>query len=179
MSCFIFLFFLILLVLLIPATIVYFLYKFFANKGFKKPALVVVYGLIGFVLYNIYTAFYPTDEFFYADFKEVTLREVPKSAEIIKKTASYPDMQGNYSSISLMKLSKNDYQLLLRSILKDKKFTKGYIIYSDFFDEVMDGISEKNIGRQLMGTPQTPYGNYRYIGFLDDGQTIVVYLNTN
>ena len=125
-------------------------------------------------LFNIYIAIFPTDEFYYNEFNTVTLRPIPKSAVIIKKSASYPDFHGDYCSVSLIKLSKQDYNKLLNEIKADKRLHKGDIIGSSELDEV----AGKSLDSRVIGVFNRNIPNeedhYLTIAFLKDKQSIIV-----
>ncbi|HET7833492.1 MAG TPA: hypothetical protein VFK88_11070 [Gallionella sp.] len=82
-------------------------------------------GLFIFLTYSTYTAIYPNDGFFLSEFKEVTLREPPKSSNVVAKSASYPDFHGDYCSYSRIELSPSDYSTLLAEIATDSRLEKG------------------------------------------------------
>lgn len=136
-------------------------------------AYVFVLGL--FSVYQIFDAFFPGRSFYEQEFKTVTLREIPKSAEFIEKTSSYPDFHGDYCSSSQIKLSKEDYKNLLTELSSDKRLIKdGEIIGSLEFDKSLgDKSSEKvvhNFIRQIDGEED----HYLFIGFYDDSETVFV-----
>jgi hypothetical protein len=167
--------FIIAIVLLVPALLLFFFYKWLSRKGYRWHGLSVITIIIAFFLYEIYTAIYPTNSFYYNEFKQVTSLDIPKSAEIIDKTASYPDFHGDYVSCSLMKLSKQDYNSLLDALNKNKTIIKNpEIIVSEELDEIMKTRNMSNIktsfSRQI---PNKDY--YTYIGFFKDNETILVY----
>ena len=135
------------------------------TKRRVKHLLIALTVLIA--TYHTYTAFYPTDSFYYDEFKRVTLREIPKSARIIEKEASYPDFHGDYSSECKIKLSKEDYLKLFNAIIKDKRFGKvsqsGYLKIRNQYASL---IFERNeIGNEDC---------YLQISFLIDKETILV-----
>jgi hypothetical protein len=159
----------------IPITILYFVYRGLTKKGYKWLGLLIVVVSVCFFVYEIYTAIYPTDSFYFDEFKKVTTLDIPKSAVIIKKTASYPDFHGDYISCSIMKLSKDDCQSLLNTLSKDKTILKNpEITGSDQLDEIIKtrNISDikKSFSREI---PDKDY--FTYIGFFKDNESILVY----
>lgn len=128
-----------------------------------------------FSAYQTFDSFFPSISFYEQEFKTVTLREIPKSAEFIEKTTSYPDFHGDYCSSSQIKLSKAEYEKLLHELNFDKRFTKdGQVIGSAEFDKSLgDKNSEKiihNFIRQIEGEED----HYLFIGFYDDKETVFV-----
>lgn len=162
----------------LPTVAAFFLNRWLTKKGIKYVGMVLLIVAPIWTAYEIYTAIYPTDSFYLSEFKEVTLREPPKSAEVIRKTASYPDFHGDYCSVSLIKLSRQDYTDLNKALLADKRIIKnGEFIGSREFDEIMGNFKIEQI--KIGFTRQIPSeeDHYLYIGFLDDQQTIVVYVS--
>lgn len=155
----------------------YFLYKWLTKKGFRIVGIVLFLGFSTYWIYFIYTAIYPTDSFYYSEFKEVTLREVPKTAVILNKGASYPDFHGDYCSASLMTMSTDDYLTLLNDLTNDKRITKNRpeeYIGSNELDEVMENYKNEQIIHSFTRTIPGEEDQYYYIGFLDDQKTIVI-----
>ena len=114
--------------------------------GFKKAAILFPSLIALGVLYLIYTSFYPTDSFYKEDFEFITKIELPKSANIITKDANYPDIHGKYSSVAVVKLSINDYNVLLDRIKKDSSFTpQSHIGTGSIYHEITSGIDQKEI----------------------------------
>jgi len=96
-----------------------------STKRSKLINKIYTYSLIAIIAIITYAGIFP-DESFYADeFKDVTLRELPQSAEFISKSADYPDFHGEYLSQSKIRLSKQDYSKLLWELHKDDRLTKG------------------------------------------------------
>lgn len=164
-------------VLSIPSLLLYFLYRWLARKGYKWVGIIVILSSIAFLFFNIYTAIYPLDSFYFDDFKKIASREIPNSASIIEKTASYPDFHGKYISCSLIKLSKLDYAKLLDEFNTDKSLVKDpNIVYSDEFDEVMKSNNTKDIKSAFARNSNGHADQRSYIGFLNDKETIIVWL---
>lgn len=170
-------FVILLTILAIPYFILYFLYKWLTKKGYRIFGLSLIIAFSIFLIYFIYTAIYPTSSFYLAEFAEVTLREAPKSAKVIHKTASYPTFQGVYCSASLIKLSEDDYLNLLNELNKDSRISKikhDDIMISEEFNSIMGNIKTEQITdgftRHLYGKD----GHYLFIGLLADKKTIIV-----
>lgn len=131
----------------------------FSNKNTFRYLLIV--SSI-FSLYQAYKAVYPTDSFYYDEFEYVTNREIPKSAKIKFKASSYPGMQGDYFSKSIIELSPQDYSKLLFELENDKslKGEKG----------ICDQQECKIFERKITGESD----RFLFIKFLKDKKTIVV-----
>ena len=166
--------------------IVYLIYNFFRFRLLENGKLsrkrdsqinkAYIIALLLISTVQTYLAYYPTDSFYFREFRSVTLRKPPASAEVIKKTSSYPDFHGDYCSSSLIKLSKDDYIKLYNELLNDKRLLReGKILIAEEFDKVLDRNKRELIithSFQLI-IPNT-YGRYNYIGFINDGQTVVI-----
>jgi len=166
-----------LIMISLPTVIAYLIYRWFSKK--KKYLKVIGISLLIiapiWTFYEIYTAIYPTDSFYFKEFKDVTLREIPSSAKIIKKTASYPDFHGDYASVSLIRLSQKDYNSLLTELNNDNRIIKnGELIVSSEFDEVMGNLKTNNILYSFSRKIPNEEDHYLYIGFLNDKITIIV-----
>ena len=124
-----------------------------------------------FASYQTFRAFYPSDSFFFNEFKEVTLREPPESSKIIKKNASYPDFHGDYSSSCQIKLSKKDYQYLLFQISKDTRFAK-----EDYYNLI---IINKKLKCSYLRYKAGKSDHRLQIIFMDDLETIIVNIDVS
>ncbi len=119
-----------------------------------------------FASYQTFTAFFPTDSFYFDEFREVTLREPPPTAKIIYKDSTYPDFHGDYSSKSVIRLSKNDYLNLFNEIIKDRRFTK-----EPRFKYL---INNKKVNLGFSRQIEDKEDHYLNIIFLDDLESIVI-----
>ncbi len=161
----------------IPYYLLYLLHKWLTSKGYRNVGPVLIISFSIFLIYSIYTAFYPTDSFYLSEFKDVTLREAPRSAMIIKKDASYPDFHGDYCSASLIALSNEDYSSLLTELINDERITEGKaggIIGSNELHNVMGNLRTEQIIHNFTPSISGRENHYLYIGFFDDNKTIVI-----
>jgi hypothetical protein len=143
----------------------------------KSNQINLAYALIIYIFsaYQAYTAVYPTDSFYENEFKTVTFREIPKSAEIVKSTASYPDFHGDYGSSAQIKLTKIDYKKLLKEISSDNRISKtNEIIGMSEFDYAIGDKKAKNIKHKFIRKIKGKNNHHLFIGFYDDNQTIFV-----
>lgn len=166
-----------LILLAAPYVGLYFLHKWLTKKGYRKIGLTLIIAFTVYLGYSTYTAIYPTDSFYLSEFKDVTLRDAPKSATIINKDASYPDFHGDYCSASLITVSNEDYSTLLNELTNDKRITKnksGEIIGSSELDKVMGDFKTEQIIYSFTRSISEQEDHYLYIGFLEDEKTIVV-----
>lgn len=167
----------ILFLILIPFRLLYLFHKWLSKKGFKKIGIFLMCCYPLFVTYNIYTAIYPTDSFYYNDFEKVTSTEIPESSEIIRKDASYPTLTGDYCSASLIELSSSDYLKLLKDLQNDEKMEKiDDIIGSEQFDFVLGNLNESQIIYKFTRKIDDYPDHFYYIYFLDDKKSIIVHV---
>jgi hypothetical protein len=158
-----------------PILIGFIIYKWLKRKGYKKLGISILCVIILSLSYMFYTALYPTDDFYFEEFKQVTLREIPNSAEIMEKSCSYPDFHGDYCSSSQVKLSKEDYLKLLREMENDNRLTK--TTQMNGFQEFSNTIGGKKESNIIKGFTRVIVGEedqYLYIGFYNDNETIFV-----
>jgi len=161
----------------IPTVVAFFIFRWLRKKRIKYVGIILLIIAPSWTIYEVYTAIYPRDSFYYSEFKEVTLRDIPKSAVIIRKDASYPDFHGDYCSASLITLSTNDYNSLLNDLTNDKQITlnkAGEICGSEELDKVMGNYKKEQIINSFTRTIPGEEDHYLYIGFLDDKKTIVI-----
>jgi hypothetical protein len=102
----------ILALFLLAFTLLIVLYKWLLTHGFRKLALLFPTLIIVVVGYGAYVSLVPRDSFYKEDFEKYSGVPFPASGNIIKKYASYPDLQGEYISVALINLSLEDYQTL-------------------------------------------------------------------
>ena len=120
------------------------------------------------VIVITYQGLFP-DESFYADeFKNVTLRKLPASAEFVSKSASYPTFHGEYYSNSEIKLSKKDYSKLLWQLHNDSRMTKNGERIN------FENSNAETFTYQFTRSASDKPGKYLYIGFENDSRNIYV-----
>jgi len=164
--------------------LIYLIYLPFRNKLIKNNRLTkhrskqinttYICGIVLISAYATFNAVFPGRSFYEDEFKSVTIRDIPKSAKFIEKTASYPDFHGHYFSSSQIRLSKTDYSKLLNELINDKNMTKnGEIIDFEEFDKALD---EKDMNKIIYSFTRQNTGrnDYLYIGFYNDLQTVFV-----
>ena len=165
------------LIVAMPTVIAFFISRWLTRRGIRYVGLLLVIIAPIWTAYEVYTAVYPTDSFYLSELEKVTLREAPKSATIINKYASYPDLHGDYCSVSLITLSSEDYSALLNGLINDKRLTRinrDEIVGSRELEEILGGFKKENIAHHFTLNINERRGDHLYIGFLDDRKTIVV-----
>ena len=178
-------FFVILIIVGLVGGLIYLLYLPIKTRLIKKGKLTeyrsrqincaYIFVLVLFSTYQTFDAFFPSKSFYEEEFKTVTLREIPKSAEFREKTASYPDFHGDYCSSSQINLSKPDYEKLLTELTLDKRFIKnGQAIGSAEFDKTLGDKSEKKIVCNFIRPIEGQEDHYLFIGFYDDNETVFI-----
>ncbi len=147
-------------------------YRFLKSRKINKAYRFIAFIPVFILVYYIYTAFYPLDEFYEENFTEVTKLPFPKTGKIIDKTASYPDQFGDYASCSIIELNEQEFQNLLNT-LPAKGFTESIemIGSSELY------YIEKRIGERhyMQKVERFQNDKYLFIGFLDDKKTIICY----
>ncbi len=145
-------------------------------KWEARARYVTYAGLLLSLAYSIYGAMYPSDDFFLAEFKEVTLREPPFSSKIVAKSASYPDLHGDYCSYSRIELTPTDYSALLGEIEADSCFEPSEEVGSDEQQEALKAVpvipTEKSFTRPKPGKPD----HHLTVKFLSGGKHVEVSL---
>ncbi|MET4107214.1 hypothetical protein [Hymenobacter sp. UYP22] len=171
-----------LLILSIPFGICWNIYWHFRKKGKRKAARIFA-GLLGcgllVVSYFVYTAFYPTDEFYEKEFQHIAGLPFPKSGEILTKDASYPDQHGDYSACALVEVSPQEYQAILQRIAQDSSFAATSLatdipVRSDSFIKVAGNVTTESYAKRYSKGSSVQHA-YQFIGFLADRKTIIIY----
>lgn len=163
------------LLLLIGATIVisFIIYKlvkrWFVSRYVRLLCLLPF--LVLFLL--IYLALYPGDEFYAEDYYEVTGLQLPGNACIVKKSATYPDPFGDYSSAARIILNDNNHYNSLPFNLIKKDFVERENKLSTAPLSYVENTSfeELNYARQFVKEVDQCY---YFVGFVDDKKAIVV-----
>jgi len=144
-----------------------------SRKRNKQINLIYIAVIFISICISTYTGLYPDEDFYADEFKKVTLRDLPDSAEFISKSADYPDFHGDYCSSSAIRLSKADFKLLSLEMNKDPKMQKNKeIIGSATFYYTLRNSKNKEIYNSY--TRRTPNEGYLFIGFCTDRQTIFI-----
>lgn len=137
----------------------------------RQLNIIYLLGFSLFIAWQIYFAFYPANSFYEREFKEHTGIELPSSADIIDKGASYPDQFGDYESVAIIRFSPSDYEQLQKKIASNKDFEQ------DEKKEIGVTSTYRSIGTKISdGNIAILYANDKVhwfrIAFLQDGQTI-------
>jgi len=163
------------IVAILPLVIIVFISQRRSNRRLKGILISLLSILQLCIFYSIYTAFYPNESFYFEEYKNVVGKLAPKSAEIIDKSASYPDFQGSYHSVSLIRLSETDYRNLYKEIDQSKDFEQADLIHTETLNEILD--SNKNIKEIIWkGRKNQNEGmQHHFIGFLNNQKDIIIY----
>lgn len=161
-----------LLIIGIPIAITYFLYKYLYRKFPNKLYKYVAFAPTLLLIYSIWTAIYPSEDFYEDDFKEVTQIEFPKNSKFIYRDATFPDHFGDYTSVFLFETTKEETEKLKVQLEKLK------------FEEIKDDkwhSSETKIALQKTKakisrqyTYEIEGGKNYYVGLFDDDKTILI-----
>lgn len=167
---------LIAIIFAIPFALGFCIYKI-SKRKLSTTYSVILASIIPLIfIYFIYIAFYPNDDFYEEEFKEITEMEFPQSGEILKKDASYPVI-GDYCSSALIQFNKDDFNMLFKKINQNERFIDTPIIYSEQYSYVMDDIDEARIIYKAFNSYKYEKSHdYHYIAFLNDNRTVVIHL---
>ncbi|MCK5741201.1 MAG: hypothetical protein KAH48_03210 [Chlorobi bacterium] len=105
-----------------PTILAYLLYRWLKKKGYKKVGVMIVSVVTVFMVYFVYTGFYPTDSFYEGEFEYYTELEYPESGYILVKEATYPDLHGDYSSNAIFRVDSSDLNNILTKIQSNDNF---------------------------------------------------------
>ncbi|RDV10084.1 hypothetical protein DXT99_26805, partial [Pontibacter diazotrophicus] len=159
----------------IPLILIWVAYKFLRKKASEKTSVIITSFLILVLFYFLFIDFYPTDKFYFNDYKENTSLRLPDSAELINKrgTNSIYDF-GDYSISYAVRLTPKDYKTTYTKLLK-KEFKESEVhLETSENDFLLTQFSQAGIANILV----KDYGFKSFeILFMDDGRTIIVNSN--
>jgi hypothetical protein len=147
------------------------LYQRLLRKGYRKLALLFPAMILVVVGYGAYVSLVPRDSFYKEDFEKYTGIEFPASGKIIKKYATYPDLQGEYISVALIRLSTTDYQTLKEELNRSNSLavdTAGYPFLEHTFRFLGDSTHGGNKNFAIIYRI-----NKSVVGLYKDGNTIL------
>lgn len=120
-----------------------------------------------------YMGVFPDESFYIDEFKRNTGIELPNSANIIKKDATYPDQHGAYWSGAIIELDKSDFKKLKVDISKLATFqidtTSQKIGISQSYKVLADDILETDLDIVFYNINE----QWFKLAFLKDGRTII------
>jgi amino acid transporter len=147
------------------------LYKWLLKRGFRKLALLFPATIILVVGYGAYVSLVPRDSFYKEDFEKYSGMNFPPSGKILKKYATYPDLQGEYISVALILISSSDYQTLKNELNRSNSLavdTTQYPFLGNTFKFLGDSSQRANKNFAIVYRI-----NRAVIGFYKDGNTIL------
>ncbi|MBS1771617.1 MAG: hypothetical protein JST82_02065 [Bacteroidetes bacterium] len=125
------------------------------------------------MLFSIYTAIYPLDSFYKEEFEYGFKTPFPKSGNIIAKSASYPDIHGDYTSAFVAQLNSADYKKLRMKFAGDKGYSSNdsLRVLSDSYSDVSGNVKDS----QLLISYYTAdaHGNRFSISFYSNNMILV------
>jgi hypothetical protein len=97
---------------------------------------------------------------------------LPEQVEFKYKSATYPDLFGDYTSISIINVGKDFYNNLPKILTKKGLKENRQKIHTTEFDEALEHTENLKIEKEY--TIEENGGVYYYVGFLSDNKTIIV-----
>jgi len=165
---------LILIPILLIGTLILFsiwVYRFIKRKRLNPKWRIIAFIPVIAVGYFIYIAFYPSAEFYKEDFKEVTGIEFPESSIFEFKTASYPDLHGDYTSVSIVNVDEEFYIKLPLNLIKNGLSENEANIEHTEKDKAISRLNDRKIETEFSKENE---GKFYYVAFLSDKKTILV-----
>lgn len=170
-----------LLLVVSPVIITAFLYRLLRRKGWQKTAFVFPVLLAAYC-YLWYDALYPSNNFYKDEFAKIMQAPELKDAKAISKSASYPDIHGDYAACVTVELPGDKFDDVLNRVRKDSAFSvvtnESNIIGTEELQNVLSSIKNKNYLARYQGDKLEHYrshGAYVMVAFLDDHKTILLY----
>jgi len=159
------------LIIGIPILLSFWIYRILRKKGVNQKWRILAFLPIFIVGYFTYVAFYPSSEFYKTDFKEVTGIDLPINSEFEYKTAGYPDQHGDYTSVSIIEVGTEFYKKLQSDLTKNGFTENGKTIGCTEIDNAKRKLNGLKIEREFS---KENGGNFYYVAFLSDKETILV-----
>ena len=129
-----------------------------------------------FLLYSAYDAVNPSDDFFLGEYAEVTLRPAPIGARVVAKSASYPDIHGDYCSYSRFDIGLLAYESVLRELSADPRFSPGEGLGSQEEQTVQSQVPPVGVRKSFTRTIPGEADHFLAIRFLADAVHVEVSL---
>ena len=163
---------LIILIIGIPIGTALFIDRYIKRKKYHPKWRLLALLPIFLFSYWIYISFYPGNDFYQTDFKQVTGMEFPHSADIKYKTASFPDHFGDYTSVALIEVGPDFYNNLPKNLLDHGLKENEQKLSDEQLNKVLEQLDGKELTREFSVTKDS--GVYFYVAFLSDNNSIIV-----
>lgn len=162
----------VLLIIGMPIAITYLLYQYLNRKFPNKLYKYLAYIPTLFLIYSVWTAIYPNENFYEVDFKEVTQLEFPKNATFIYKSATFPDHFGDYTSVFMFETSEDAFakvkaqlpKINFKEIQNDKWYSA----------EIKTALQKNELKIAHQYAYEIQGGKDYYVGLFDDNKTILI-----
>lgn len=151
----------------------YLVYKIankFTSKNYSK-IIVSIFPIC--IIYVIYRGFFPADEFYLNEFKDLMQGENVQDIKVIYGSATFPTFHPDYCSAALLRTTKIKYDYILLKIQHGNLFSQIDSMGSSAYDSVI-----KNTGiidKQFIYKASNGFINneYFFIGFLPENKMII------
>lgn len=139
--------------------------------GRRRISLAVSVLLLGLLSFEIYRAFYPGEAFYRGEFERVAKVDFPASGRFTFKTATFPDIHGDYQSCALFLVNTADYLSLLSQIRKQPAQGPAPRLISACRQYQMETLAGPPAYREL--AQGGSWGESWEWGLLDDDRTVL------
>ena len=85
----------------------------YLGSRWKNLWIILVTPFLGFI-FVLYIAVYPLDGYYIDEFSRRMGYHLSSDAVVLKKSASYPDFHGDYSSEAVIRLSKTEFEKIIK-----------------------------------------------------------------
>ena len=159
------------LIIGIPILLSIWIYRIMKRKGVDSKWRILAIIPVLIIGYFIYDAFYPSEEFYETDFKEVTGMDLPESADFEFKTAGYPDHFGDYTSVSIINVGTDFYKTMEKELQNNGLSENSKRIGCAEMDAAQAELNGLEIEREFS---KEDGDKFLYIAMLSDEETILV-----
>jgi hypothetical protein len=129
-----------------------------------------------FIGYHVYTAIYPTDEFYLGEFKEIAQVDNTNGLRVIYGSAGYPMVHGDYCSAALLQADELKFGQVLSAVRSNPNRQDTLLMGSKEFSNVLlkTGVKRDFLYR-ASGRNNS---EYFFIGFLPEMKMLITYCDS-
>jgi hypothetical protein len=157
------------LVVGVPIALSFILYLVIKKKSRNKNLRLIALLPIVIVAILAYTALYPNEAFYLEEFERTIGEPLPENVSFTYKTATYPDLHGDYTSIAVINVGNNFYQSIPEILAKKGFEINGELLGSKEYSNALKQENPLEISEEYILKEDDKYSR---VGMFNDGQTI-------
>lgn len=147
-------------------------FKWWAGVGILLGPTLVLAALF-------FRATHPEEEFFREEYKNAFgVNGWPAGAEIDRRVAAYPDLQGDYGTAALVTMNCVAYDHLMRSTATSPEYKAADLINTEEVREILAEIPVDSIRTGVARVKPSGRQVYTYLGFIPSRCAVLVHTET-